>query len=37
MRLGIDIGSTTIKCALLNDDNEVMKNLDYEKALAKSI
>ena len=28
MRLGIDIGSTTIKCALLNDDNEVIQDYD---------
>ena len=30
MRLGIDIGSTTIKCALLNDDNEVIYHT-YER------
>ena len=33
MRIGIDVGSTTIKCVVLDDENKIIHN-SYERHFA---
>ena len=34
MRLGLDVGSTTVKCVVLDDDNKIIYSV-YERHLSK--